>query len=159
MKTIEEAKAAVDQGKTVHWKTEAYTLKKYRNGDYWVVCVNGHVAPIDGHKAEDFYTVETPLAVQQFSATIVREYTSGPSTTLAKDVDNQMELYRDGDHGRIEWTWGVDGFEEIGLIFEGMTVVDYDGVFELPREARVLLIEAGFDLEPICYDKEGNEIP
>jgi hypothetical protein len=159
METIVEAKAAVERGQTVHWKTNAYELKKYARGDWWVVCLNGHVAPINGHNAEDFYAAESPLAVKQFSATIVREYTSGPSTTLAKDVDNQMELYRNGDRGRIDWTWGNDGYEEIGLIFEDMSVVDYDGVFELPREARMLLIEAGFDLEPICYDKEGNDIP
>ncbi len=159
METIESAKAAVERGQTVHWKTNAYALKKFPRGDWWVVCLNGHVAPLHGHKPEDFYAIETPLAVKQFIATITREYSYGPTNVVARDVDNQMELYRNGNTGRIDWTWGVGGFEEIGLIFAGMTVEDYDGVFELPREARMLLIEAGFDLTPIFYDKEGNEIP
>jgi hypothetical protein len=103
--------------------------------------------------------IETPLAMKQFIATITRETSYGPTNVVAHDVNCQMELYRDGTTGRIDWTWGVGGYEEIGLIFAGMTVEDYDGVFELPREARMLLIEAGFDLTPIFYDKEGNEIP
>lgn len=53
--TIEQAQAHVEKGQTVHWQTPAYTLRKDSKGGWWVVCLNGHVAPLNGHKAEDFY--------------------------------------------------------------------------------------------------------
>lgn len=56
MKTIEEVKAAVERGETVHWKSLAYTVRKDKHGDWWVDCITGFVTPMRGHKAEDFMT-------------------------------------------------------------------------------------------------------
>jgi hypothetical protein len=56
MKTIEEAKAAVERGETVHWKNSGYTLRKDQRGEWWVDCCNGFVTPLNGHKPEDFHT-------------------------------------------------------------------------------------------------------
>lgn len=55
MKTIEEAKAAVERGETVHWKNSGYTLRKDKRGEWWVDCCNGFVTPLNGHKPEDFH--------------------------------------------------------------------------------------------------------
>jgi len=55
VQTIEELKQAVERGETVHWKNEAYALRKYGSGDWYVVCINGYVSPLNGHKPEDFF--------------------------------------------------------------------------------------------------------
>jgi hypothetical protein len=55
MNSIEEAKAAVERGETVHWKNHAYSLRKDSRGEWWVDCVNRFTSPLNGHKPEDFY--------------------------------------------------------------------------------------------------------
>lgn len=100
---------------------------------------------------------ELPIASVSFHADIVRE-TASSSDVVARQVYCTMDLYRDGDEGRIDWDWHQD-FERIGLIFEGNKVVDFDGVFDLPREARMLLIGQGYDLSEILIDQEGNDLP
>lgn len=57
-----------------------------------------------------------------------------------------MTLYKDGkDYYLIEWEYefpndsNLDDMESIGIYTENSTVVDYDGVFELPKEAIKLL--------------------
>jgi hypothetical protein len=42
-------------------------------------------------------------------------------------------------------TTGTEG----GLWFDGLTLVDYDGVFELPKHVYTALAHAGFNLEDI----------
>jgi hypothetical protein len=53
--TLEQIKEAASNGQVFHWKTQAYTLKTFPQGGWWVVCVNGHVCPLNAHKAEDFF--------------------------------------------------------------------------------------------------------
>lgn len=60
MQTIEEAQAAVERGESVHWKNFGYSLRKDRHGEWWVDCVNGFVAPLKGHKPEDFFINHHP---------------------------------------------------------------------------------------------------
>ena len=38
---------------------------------------------------------------------------------------------------------------EGGLWFDGLRLSDYDGVFELPKQVHVALVNAGFNLEDI----------
>lgn len=40
-----------------------------------------------------------------------------------------------------------DGADYAGLWFEGKTLVDYDGVFELNANAKAIILEAGFKLD------------
>lgn len=98
---------------------------------------------------------------KEFVTDLVSETAYG-STSMGKHF-NKMELQREGFRGNIIWNYGKQAADEeetvIGLIFEGMSVTDYDGVFSLPREARMLLIEAGYNLEAIFYDQSGDEIP
>ena len=42
--------------------------------------------------------------------------------------------------------FGEEHHAEIGLWWEGKTLVDYDGVFEMPRELAEVLTEHGFTL-------------
>ena len=55
MTTINQAKEAVEQGHTVHWKSDAYTLRKDSKGEWWVDSITGFVTPLSGDKPEDFY--------------------------------------------------------------------------------------------------------
>lgn len=41
--TAQEIKAAVDNGKKVHWANTLYDIKKDKNGEYLIVCnINQH---------------------------------------------------------------------------------------------------------------------
>jgi len=58
-----------------------------------------------------------------------------------------MELFtnENGTPTMIEWIVNDGEFiEHIGLWFDGKTLVDYDGVFELPKEAIKLIRKAGY---------------
>jgi len=60
---------------------------------------------------------------------------------------SEMELFRDSNNKPSFIEWIVNGgeyVEGIGLVFEGKTLVDYDGVFDLPKEAVLLIRKAGF---------------
>jgi hypothetical protein len=58
-----------------------------------------------------------------------------------------MTLYADGPHYLIEWDIPkLEMTEHIGLTFEHKTLVDYDGVFSLPREAVAFLRKQGFTI-------------
>jgi hypothetical protein len=97
-----------------------------------------------------------------FKTRLVLEHSVGPTQDLGEHF-NEMRLFRhdSGDTGCIIWNYGRKAADEdetvIGLIFEGSKVVDYDGVFELPVQARSLLNDADFDLTEIGYDAEGEE--
>lgn len=98
----------------------------------------------------------------EFTAELVREYSSGGTETIG-DRKHRMEFVINGPgYGLIIWSWGKDAPDEdelvIGIWTEGKAVVDYDGVFDLPSEARRLLIDAGYDLEPLGIDAAGNDI-
>jgi hypothetical protein len=56
MNSIEQVKAAVENGSTIHWKSTSYTVRKGSDGDFCIHCANGHVAFLGkGYKAEDFF--------------------------------------------------------------------------------------------------------
>ena len=55
MTTLNQAKEAVERGHPVHWKSDAYTLRKDSRGEWWVDSITGFVTPLRGHKPEDFY--------------------------------------------------------------------------------------------------------
>ena len=42
-------------------------------------------------------------------------------------------------------TTGTEG----GLWFDGLTLVDYDGVWDLPKQVHAALVNAGYNLEDI----------
>lgn len=69
---------------------------------------------------------------------------------VAKKAKSVMELYFYKDqHGFIEWCIDeLDMVENIGLVFEfdkkgKRTLVDYDGIFALPKQAVKLLRKHG----------------
>jgi hypothetical protein len=56
-----------------------------------------------------------------------------------------MTLYAEHNHYFIEWDIPeLEICEHIGLTFEHKTLVDYDGVFSLPKEAIRFLRKQGF---------------
>lgn len=108
--------------------------------------------------------MKTPLLTKDFTTELVLETTAARPQNLGV-FHNRMSLYFDDpDYGNmIVWNYGKKAPDEdetvIGLGLNGRAVIDYDGVFELPRQARELLIEAGFSLHELGYDAQGNEIP
>ena len=92
------------------------------------------------------------FAIINFDAQVVREYSSRAFPVRLGLAKNSMELFmnENGREGYIEW---VAEFEEgheneivgIGLWFnENKELTDYDGTFEMPREAVNFLREQGF---------------
>lgn len=88
----------------------------------------------------------TKIAEKKFTACIVREGSWGVSQ-LGKHASS-MTLYASDAPGRayIEWEIpAIDEYVEIGLSFDVCrNLLDYDGVFSLPREAVALIRSAGF---------------
>ena len=95
------------------------------------------------------------VAKKSFKTNLVLEYSSTPIPTQLGEGDCTMTLYisEDGLEGSISWEYELedgDGDEVgIGLWFsEGDKVLsDYDGVFELPKEAIELLEENGYNAD------------
>jgi len=56
MNTIEQVKEAVESGQTVYWSSRSYKLRKDPKGEWWIDCSNGYITPLNGHRAEDFFT-------------------------------------------------------------------------------------------------------
>lgn len=75
---------------------------------------------------------------------------NGYSSEKLGDFESTMELFisedENGDFsGEIEWTIEKLGMvEHIGIWCNQKKLCDYDGVFELPKEAIELLKHAGF---------------
>jgi len=91
-----------------------------------------------------------PIATKEFTTELVLERTCTPVLENLGVYNNTMDLYIHDDKrsGFIEWSYENDtdsDVENIGLWFDGKTVTDYDGVFELPQEAIQLLEENGYD--------------
>ena len=91
----------------------------------------------------------------EFTSPINKENSFG-SWNLAKRTKSIMSLYFYKDtYGFIEWDIPkLEMTEHIGLIFEfdvngKRTLVDYDGVFELPSQAMRLLEKYGVDVAEI----------
>lgn len=81
-----------------------------------------------------------------FETEIVKESSATSKPIVLGTAKNTMTLYKDGkDYYLIEWEYEFpndsdsDDMESIGIYTENNTVVDYDGVFELPKEAIKLL--------------------
>jgi hypothetical protein len=95
--------------------------------------------------------------VLTFDAELVRE-TSFSSQSLGR-FHNKMTFNvvpAKAGYGYIEWEYEQDGlsgcwdegYEEIGLSFNAnKELIDYDGVFELPKEAVVLLEHLGYNCD------------
>jgi hypothetical protein len=83
----------------------------------------------------------------KFHSSISRD--NGYTNEYLGDFDCSMELFtdKDGTPSFIEWI--VEDEEQemvegIGLCFDGKTLQDYDGVFELPKQAIALIRKAGY---------------
>ena len=90
------------------------------------------------------------IARLEFEAELVREYSAVPNVDSLGHRRQTMTLYAEDGRGLIEWEAGDGEGAAIGLIFEDRRVVDYDGVFSLPRQAEKLLEAAGYDLQEVC---------
>lgn len=85
-----------------------------------------------------------------FKSKVIRETIYGVVEDYGEQ-DNTMRLMRVGNNLMIEWDVGVD-YAEIGIWTVGMDVTEYDGVFELPKEAIALLKQCGFNTKEIEDD-------
>jgi hypothetical protein len=91
------------------------------------------------------------IATLKFKSPINLDASWG-SRQLAKKATSLMTLYFYKDaSGFIEWEVpALDIVEQIGLVFEldragKRTLIDYDGVFDLPKQAMDLLEKNGVD--------------
>ena len=94
----------------------------------------------------------------EFEQELVLE-TSYSTTNLGKFF-NRMELviHAGGKSGCIVWNYGKKSPDEdetiFGLCFNGNELEDYDGVYELPKEAITLIKQNGYVLSDdlvACY--------
>ena len=94
----------------------------------------------------DINTNERGNDVLRFTSNVNSE-NSCASTSLGTHR-SEMKLYRtDGGVPRmIEWVVGDEvAVEHVGLVVDGLKVVDYDGVFEIPEEVCDWLEYLGYD--------------
>lgn len=102
------------------------------------------------------------IAKIEFDEDLVMEYSAGPVLPIGRH-HNIMKLYidEDGQSGAINWEyepWGdIDEDHDgdsvgIGLWFDDKNVTDYDGVFELPKQAIKLLNVNGYTTHDIEVD-------
>lgn len=95
----------------------------------------------------------TLIGEYKFSTTMVLETSMSPKPEVLGKGDCSMKLYDNGDNtGNIEWYYEINGEGDevsIGLWFEDgtKTLCDYDGVFELPKEAIELLEKHGYNAD------------
>ena len=100
------------------------------------------------------------VAKKEFESELFLEYSSTPNRTSLGMAKNTMTFYinDDGSRGAIEWEYDIvsnndteddGGAEDIGLWFDEGTkeLRDYDGVFELPKQAIELLEENGYNAD------------
>lgn len=88
------------------------------------------------------------IAVKELPPTELVCETAYSASPLGKHPST-MTFYADREHYGIEWNIpALDRTVDIGLVFEYLTLVDYDGVFSLPKEAIELIREVGFTVPP-----------
>jgi hypothetical protein len=95
-----------------------------------------------------FESNEQGNLVLTFDSPINLERSASPVLERVSDkAQSTMELFAN-DNGTptgIEWiVQELDLYEFIGLWFDGKTLTDYDGVFELPKQAIKLIRKAGY---------------
>ena len=84
----------------------------------------------------------------EFLSPIGRE-TTHSNQQLSKNTKSVLDIDIDSN-GQGSVTWSVEELEieeGIGLWFDGNTLTDYDGVFELPKQLLDKLTELGYDVE------------
>ena len=109
------------------------------------------------------------LGRKNFASELVLEHSSSPRTQPLGMFQNDMTLRVEKwdapgvpKSGFIQWNYGRQAPDEdetiIGVWFDGKTVSDYDGVFELPVQAAELLIECGFDVSEVSEVETSREL-
>ena len=75
--------------------------------------------------------------------------TTFSETNLSKNTKSEIDITINED-GKGCALWGVEELEieeSIGLWFEGNELVDYDGIFSLPKQLIDFLTEKGYNME------------
>ena len=94
----------------------------------------------------------------KFNSPINWEHSSGAVATISQDTESTFELFtKEGNipstgYGQIEWTFTDDsqqpGIEHIGVWWTNNNLDDYDGVFELPKQAIEFIQSLGVQVRP-----------
>jgi hypothetical protein len=161
--TVQEIKAAVDNGKTVHWSNDSYTVIK-SNEEYLIKCEsNEHYIGLtwaDGvtmnGKEKDFYihqseciTITLPTYEDvEFTIECQSEYSPIKGNAIASgddEYDRQVEeqIAKDFDNGN-EWAWctvkttaswrGFKGVDYLGCCsYESKQAFMSDGYYETAK--------------------------
>lgn len=97
------------------------------------------------------------IVEKKFKSKVVLETVYGVVDDYGEQ-DNTMTLMRVNNNLMIEWVVGDElDYSSIGITAVGHDVVDYDGVFEIPKEAIELLQEAGFNTKEIEVNENEKE--
>lgn len=92
-----------------------------------------------------FRTNENGNLEYEFTSSISID--NGYSNNYKGEYTSSMELFKNdkGTPTVIEWCVDeLDEVEHIGLSFDGKSLDDYDGVFDLPKQAIQLIQKAGY---------------
>ena len=92
------------------------------------------------------------LAEKKFTSRVRSETAYGVRADYG-ECENTMRLIQGKENLLIEWTVGTEkepiDEAEIGIWTAGKKVIEYDGVFELPKEAIEMLNKFGLDTKEI----------
>jgi hypothetical protein len=96
----------------------------------------------------------------EFTSPVYKEYSMSKYMIPLGERKNIMTVYGYDSPSFIEWIveaspsndYDDEIVEEIGMEFEGMTLVDYDGVFEFPKQAIPLMEELGYNMDYVKDD-------
>lgn len=93
----------------------------------------------------------------RFNSPINWEHSAGLVKNVSQNAESTFELFTDTGaipstgSGQIEWTYTANqvepGVEHIGIWWTDFQLVDYDGVFELPKEAVEFLQSIGIEVD------------
>jgi len=90
------------------------------------------------------------LGVMEFTSPIVKERSISPVAEQLGVHKSKMTLREGKENLFIEWEISdLDEVVEIGIFTKGKKVYDYDGVFELPKQAIALLKKSGLDVSEV----------
>lgn len=150
--TVEEIKKAIEEGKTVHWSSEAYTVIKDKINQYLIICTQNKycigLTHQDGTtmngKEEDFYIAgeEQQQTIKESKAEINKLLSEGkePYEIFCLDSSNGVYMSEKIQNFAIEcgWTGYYKDEETIikynNLTFQQIEDGDYENAYDDAEE-------------------------
>lgn len=107
-------------------------------------------------------TMKTTGKTFKFNSPLNWEHSSGLVVSISQHTESTFELFtKCGDiphtgYGQVEWTYTTDSqqpsVEQIGIWWTNNQLDEYDGVFELPKQAVEFIQSLGIQVGPDFLD-------